>query len=64
MASVREPTDSQMHPAIREMIDRYGVTPACREFLEEEQQQFIYGRFTAGQAVDRIDSTEPLPNSV
>jgi len=59
MASVREPTDSQIHPSIREMIDRYGVTPACREFLEEEQRQFINGRFSAGHAVDRIDSTKP-----
>jgi phenylacetaldehyde dehydrogenase len=56
---MKEQTGSQMHPKIQEMTDRYGITPACREFLEEEQQQFIDGCFTRGHASDRIDSVEP-----
>lgn len=56
---MKEQTKSLMHPKIREMTDRYGITPACREFLEEEQQQFIGGSFTRGHASDRIDSVEP-----
>ena len=58
-AAMKERTESQMHPAIRKMINRYGVTPACLEYLAEEPRQYIGGQFTIGNASDRIDVIEP-----
>jgi len=48
-----------MHSAIQQMVDDYGVTDACREFMAEEPAQYINGRFTQGHATDRIDVIEP-----
>jgi phenylacetaldehyde dehydrogenase len=45
--------------ALQEMIDRFGVTHACRSFLAEEPRQYLNGRFTQGHARDRIDVIEP-----
>ncbi len=48
-----------MDSAIRKMIDDYGVTAACSEFLAQEPGQFINGRFTQGHSSERIDVIEP-----
>jgi len=45
--------------SILQMIERYGVTPECRDYLATEPQQFINGQFTNGHASDRIDVIEP-----
>jgi len=58
-ASLKERSESQMHPAIQRMIDRYGVTPACLEYLASEPRQYIGGQFTRRNACDRIDVVEP-----
>jgi len=60
MSAARMQNDNlSMHPAVQKVIDRYGVTPECREFLAAEPRQFIAGRFTPGHASGRIDSIEP-----
>ena len=56
-AAKTDPT--AMHPAVRALIDRFGVTNACREFLAAEPQHYINGRFTNGHSAARIDSIEP-----
>ena len=33
--------DLSMNPAVQKLIDRYGVTAECREFLAAEPRQFI-----------------------
>ena len=40
----RERDSRYMHSAIRDMIDRFGVTPACLEFFETDPLQYINGR--------------------
>jgi phenylacetaldehyde dehydrogenase len=51
--------DKPMHPAVHGMIERFGVTAECREFLSQQQTMYIDGRFTAGQGQDRLEVLEP-----
>jgi phenylacetaldehyde dehydrogenase len=51
--------DKPMHPAVHGMIEKFGVTTECREFLSQQQTMYIDGRFTAGQGQDRLDVLEP-----
>ncbi len=48
-----------MNTEITRMIDAYGVTRACREFLAEEPGLYIDGRYTSGHSDNRIDVIEP-----
>ena len=52
-------TDRPMHPAIHDMMERFGVTTQCREFLLQQQTLYIDGEFTLGQGHDRLDVLEP-----
>jgi phenylacetaldehyde dehydrogenase len=56
-APPKEPATT--HPMIHQLMEEFGVTQECREFLAAEPQQYINGRFTNGQASGRIDSIEP-----
>jgi phenylacetaldehyde dehydrogenase len=51
--------ERRMHPAVQEMMNHYGVTDACREFLSQEQTLYIDGEFTRGKGNDRLDVLEP-----
>lgn len=51
--------NEDMHPAIGEMIERYGVTSKCREFLAGQQKLYIDGEFTSGIGTDRLEVLEP-----
>ena len=48
-----------MHPAVKDMIERFGVTDPCREFLSQQQKLYIDGEFTTGNGSDRLDVLEP-----
>jgi phenylacetaldehyde dehydrogenase len=48
-----------VNPAILDMMDRFGVTSECREFLAQQQTLYIDGEFTTGQGKDRLDVLEP-----
>jgi phenylacetaldehyde dehydrogenase len=48
-----------MTPEIISMIEAYGVTRACREFLAEEPKQYIDGCYTEGNSDGRIEVMEP-----
>jgi phenylacetaldehyde dehydrogenase len=52
-------SNGEMHPAVAEMIERFGVTTQCREFLEQRQGLYIDGEFTFGNGNDRLDVLEP-----
>ena len=52
-------TVKPMHPAVKDMINRYGVTSECREFLSQQQTLFVDGKLTLGQGSDRLDVVEP-----
>jgi phenylacetaldehyde dehydrogenase len=51
--------DKPMHATIHEMMERFGVTSQCREFLSQKQALYINGKFTAGLGHDRLDVLEP-----
>ena len=51
--------DRRMHPAVHDMMERFGVTAECREFLLQQQTLYIDGKFTSGQGHDRLDVLEP-----
>ncbi len=55
----KDPTARTMHPAIHDMIERFGISNECREFLSQRQTLYIDGEFTAGQGNDRLDVLEP-----
>ena len=48
-----------MHPKIKAMIDRYGVTDAARAFLGEEHQLYIDGAFVEAASKGRVPVFEP-----
>ncbi len=51
--------DKGMHFAVHDMIERFGVTTECRDFLSQRQSLYIDGEFTAGLGRDRLDVLEP-----
>lgn len=51
--------NSEMHPVVSEMIERYGITAQCRTFLSQRQDLYIDGQFTPGNGSDRLDVLEP-----
>ena len=53
------PADQVMHPAVKDMIEHFGVTDQCREFLSQKQILYIDGKFTPGQGSDRLPVLEP-----
>jgi phenylacetaldehyde dehydrogenase len=53
------PADQPMHPSVQDMIERFGVTAECREFLTQKQTLYIDGEFTLGIGQDRLDVLEP-----
>lgn len=53
------PADQVMHPAVKDMIERFGITPQCREFLSQRQSLYIDGKFTLGQGSERLSVLEP-----
>ncbi|MFC1776589.1 aldehyde dehydrogenase family protein [Pseudomonadota bacterium] len=57
--SEKSPVNEVMHPAVNEMIERFGVTPQCLEFLYQQQNLYIDGEFTSGNGSDRLDVLEP-----
>ena len=52
-------TEKNMHPAVHDMIERFGVTTECHDFLSQQQTMYIDGEFTLGQGHDRLDVLEP-----
>jgi len=60
MSATEKPmVDKSMHPAVHDMIEKYGVTAECREFLSQQQTMYIDGRFTAGNGCERLEVLEP-----
>jgi len=53
------PAEQVMHPSVQDMIERFGVTTECREFLSQRQSLYIDGKFTPGQGSERLDVLEP-----
>jgi len=51
--------EKAMHPSVQAMMQRFGVTAECREFLAQRQMLYIDGAFTFGEGEDRLDVLEP-----
>ena len=51
--------DKPMHAAVQGMIEHFGVTTECRDFLSQRQALYIDGKLTPGQGNDRLDVLEP-----
>ncbi len=48
-----------MHTAVRDLIDRYGVTGRTREFFSTSPQLYIDGQFVGGLVGETLDIVEP-----
>ena len=49
-----------LHSSIQSMMERFGVTAECREFLAQRQKLYVNGQFTDGPGQER---RKPLARS-